>query len=137
MPVAGRRSGFAITSTGGVSTLLNTWVKKVSFPHNADVYDVTVFGTRDKAFIPTLRSATIAIEGIWATTPDKLLSGILGTSQAFIYYPGTTAPTAGIYAKYSGTAICTKYEIPSDVTAAITFSADFQISGLVSRTTTV
>lgn len=135
MPVAGRRAGFNITSTAGSTFKLTPYIKKVTFPHNADVYDVTVFGNRDKLFLPTLRVATISIEGIWATTPDKVLSGILGTSQSFSFFPGTTAATAGIYAKYTGTAICTKYEIPSDVAAAVTFTADFQISGLISRTT--
>jgi hypothetical protein len=134
MPVAGHLAGFTI-STGGAQKLLNPWIKKMTFPHNSDVHDVTTFGNRDKLFLATLRHATIAVEGIYATTPDAILAGILNTSQAFALYPGTTAPVAGKYSKYTGTAICTKYEIVSDVSAAVVFTADFQLSGLITRST--
>jgi hypothetical protein len=135
LAVHGKSAGFSITDTGGTPRLLNCWITSVSFPRTNDTVEVSNFCSSAKEYVAGLRDATISIEGIWATTPDKYLSGILGTSAAFIYYPGTTAPVAGKYAKYTGTCFETAYEVPTAIDAAATFSAEFQVSGLVSRST--
>lgn len=135
MAVHGRNSGFSITDTGAVARLLNPWLTSVSFPRMADTVEVSNFASSYKEYVVGLKDATISIEGIWATTPDGYLNGILGTSAAFVYYPGTTAATAGKYVKYSGTCFLTSYEVPTGIDAAATFSAEFQVTETVSRTT--
>lgn len=137
LAVHGKNAGFSITDSGGTPRLLNCWVKSVSFPRSADTVEVSVFCSSAKEYVIGLKDATISIEGIFGTTPDNYLSGILGTSAAFAYYPGTTAPVAGKYSKYTGVCFLTSYEIPTAVDAAATFTAEFQVTGTVSRTTTV
>ena len=136
MAVHGKSAGFSITDTGGTPRLLNCWLTSVSFPKTADTVEVSNFCSSAKEYVAGLRDATISIEGIWATTPDKYLSGILGTSAAFVYYPGTTDATAsGKYAKYTGVAFETSYEVPTAIDAAATFTAEFQVTGTVTRST--
>ena len=135
MAVHGKFAGFSITDTGGTPRLLNCWLTKVTLPRSADTVEVSNFCSSDKEYVAGLRDATISIEGIWATTPDKILSGILSTTAAFAYYPGTTAPVAGKYAKYTGVCIETSYEVPTAIDAAATFTAEFQVTGTISRTT--
>ena len=131
----GKQSGFSISDSGGTQRLLNCWVKSVAFPRTADTVEVSVLCSSAKEYVVGLKDATISIEGIFSTTPDGYLKGILGTSATFIFYPGTTAPTVGQYAKYSGTCFLTSYEVPVSIDAAATFSAEFQCSGVISRTT--
>jgi hypothetical protein len=135
LAVHGKNAGFSITDTGGTPRLLNCWITSVSFPRTNDTVETSVFCSSAKEYIAGLRDATISIEGIWATTPDKYLSGILGTSAAFVYYPGTTAPVAGKYAKYTGNCFETSYEVPTAIDAAATFTAEFQVTGVVTRST--
>jgi len=136
LAVHGKNAGFSITDSGGAARLLNCWVKSVSFPRTADTVEVSVFCSSAKEYVVGLKDATLSVEGIFSTTVDGYLNGILGTSAAFAFYPGTTAPVAGKYAKYTGTCFLTSYEIPTAVDAAATFSAEFQCSGSISRTTT-
>lgn len=136
MAVHGKQAGFSITDAGGTPRLLNCWLTKVSLPRTADTVEVSNFCSSDKEYVAGLRDATISIEGIWATTPDKYLYGILGTTATFALYPGTTAPLAGKYAKYTGTCIETSYQVPTAIDAAATFTAEFQVTGTVTRTTT-
>lgn len=135
--VHGKNSGFSITDSGGTERLLNCWIKSVTFPRTLDTVEVSVFCSSSKEYVAGLRDATISIEGIFSTTPNRYLSGILGTSAAFVYYPGTTAPVNGMYAKYSGTCFLTSYEVPVAIDSAATFTASFQVSGTVSRSTAV
>jgi GH25 family lysozyme M1 (1,4-beta-N-acetylmuramidase) len=135
--VHGKNSGFSITDSAGTPRSLNCWVKSVSFPSPVDVVEVSTLCSLAKEYVVGLKDHTISIEGIFSTTPDGYLYGIMGTSAAFVFYPGTTAPTAGKYAKYTGNCFLTSYEVPDSIDAAATFTAEFQIYGDVSRSTSV
>lgn len=132
--VHGKSTVFKIDDSAGALTDISAFCMNVGFPRAAGTAEVTTFGDADKEFIPGLKEGTISIEGKWDPTVDALLNGILGhaTSKTFEYGP---AGSAGGSVKYTGECILTSYEDSSPVEDAAGFTAEFQITGAVTRTT--
>jgi hypothetical protein len=65
---------------------------------------------------------------------DALVGTILGqvTALEFEYGPGGSA-SGDI--KYTGSAFCTNYSVSNPVDGIVSFTADFQVSGAVTRGT--
>lgn len=111
---------------------LSTAVTSVSFPRSADTAEATSLGDTSKAYIAGLKDATIAVEGNRDVTIEGYVDGVLGAGCTFAYLP---AGSASGRIKYSGSAICTSYEPASDVGDANKWSASYQVTGAVTRTT--
>jgi hypothetical protein len=81
-----------------------------------------------------LRDSTISIEGIYDPTADGYLNLVAGlsTATAFEYFPNGT-PVGSTKPKFSGNCILTSYEVSTPVDGAATFTAEFQVSGAVTR----
>ncbi len=129
----GKAAFFSIDDTGGsvrdISNVLNT----IDFPESTDTAETTAFGASSRSYIVSLESATISISGMYDSTVDGYLKG--GTepaSRSFVYKPGVASGDA----IYAGEAILTSYSLSSPVGDVNTFSADFQVTGTVTRTTT-
>ena len=67
-----------------------------------------------------------------ATVDGYLKGGTEPASRTFTYKPGVTSGDA----IYSGECILTNYSLSSPVGDVNTFTADFQVTGTVTRTTT-
>lgn len=130
----GKGTVFKVDDAAGALTDISAFLASVGFPRSAGTAGVTTFGDSDKEFIPGLKEGTISIEGKWDPTVDALLSGILGnaTTKTFEYGPDGSAVGK---VKYTGECILTSYEDSSPVEDAAGFSAEFQITGAVTRTT--
>jgi hypothetical protein len=113
----------------------STYVKTFSFPREQDMLDVTAFGTSGfRSFAVGLQSAKFPFEMFWDTTIDAHLSGLLGytTLVEFIYGPdGTTSGRP----KYTGTMALASLDSSATVGEIKTISGEFQISGIITRTT--
>jgi hypothetical protein len=131
--VHGKSAHFEIADVGDVSRDISAYCNSVDFPRTADTAEVSCFGAVAKAYLAGLKDGTITIEGEWDAVVDGYLDGIVGVdAQAFIY--GPAGSTAGLV-KYSGACICTAYNPPADLTRAVSFTATFQITGVVTRGT--
>ncbi len=131
--VHGKTAHFEIADSGDVSRDISAYCNSVDFPRGADAAETSTFGNTNKTYLAGLKDGTITIEGVWDPTVDGYLDGIVGVdSQAFIY--GPAGSTVG-YVKYTGNCICTAYNPPADLSRANTFSASFQITGSVGRST--
>jgi hypothetical protein len=116
---------------------LSPYLNDFSFPQEADTSETSTFGATHKSYVVGLIDATISGSGIWdgtAGAADDTLAAGLATSAAFEYransaVAGTNNP------KYTGTAILTKYEITGSIGDAAAFSAEWQVSGPVTRGT--
>ena len=143
MSAHGKNSGFHIRQAGaasGTATNIGTYLTSVDFPRTVDTAEVTTFNTSNgsKTYVTGLNDATISVEGIWSTTPDGFFSALIGASSGTEFWqqvPSTNAASAP-FVQNTGKAILTAYNAPSGVGDAVTFSADLQISGTVTRTTT-
>jgi len=130
----GKDSVFKLDDSGGTLTDISSYINSVDFPETADVAETTVLGDGNKTYIVGLKDATIAIAGLWDSTIDGILGAVVGQSAtlSFEYSPeGTTAGNI----KYTGECILTSYAQSSPVGDVVAYSADFQVSGAVTRGT--
>ena len=129
----GKAAVFSIDDTGGTARDISDVLNSIDFPETTDTAEVTAFGASSRSYIVSLESATISISGMYDATVDGYLKG--GTepaSRTFTYKPGVTSGDA----IYSGECILTSYSLSSPVGDVNTFTADFQVTGTVTRTTT-
>lgn len=128
----GSKAVLKISDSGNTLRDVSAYLTDAGSPFTADVAEVTALGNLNKAYIPGLKDGKISLSGSWDPTVDGYIYGVLGgTAAPFEYYPAGTATTN---VKYSGSAICTTYDVTSTVSDANKFSAEFQISGAVTRT---
>jgi hypothetical protein len=127
----GSKAVCKVSDSGATLRDVSAYLTSAGSPFSADVADVTALGNLNKAYIPGLKDGKISLAGSWDPTVDGYIYGVLGgTAAPFEYYPAGTATTN---VKYSGSAICTAYDVSSDVGDANKFSAEFQITGAVTR----
>lgn len=131
--VHGSKAKFSVQDSGSTNRDLSAYLTSAGLPRSADTAEVSTLGVTSKAYIPGLKDGTIPIEGPYDATVDGYLAGILGMSRTFTYDPQGTTPTGTPH--YSGSAILTSYEASTPVDDAGTFTAEFQITGDVTRTT--
>ena len=130
--VHGKSTFFSIdgadTSVHDISDTLTS----VDFPETIDTAETTAFGATSKSYIVGLRDATISVSGLWDATVDGYFIGTEPATRSFVF--GPAGNTSG-YVKYSGECILTSYSISSPVSDVDTYSADFQVTGNVTRGT--
>ena len=128
----GKSTDFAIDDTGGSSRNISNTLTDVSFPQTIDTAETTAFGSSNKSYIVGLKDTTISVTGLWDATVDGYLSGTEPASRSFIFGP---AGSTGGNVKYTGEAIMTNYSQGNPVGDVVTFTADFQVTGAVTRGT--
>ena len=128
----GKSTDFAIDDPGGSSRNISNTLTDVSFPQTIDTAETTAFGSSNKSYIVGLKDTTISVTGLWDATVDGYLSGTEPASRSFIFGP---AGSSGGNVKYSGEAIMTNYSQGNPVGDVVTFTADFQVTGAVTRGT--
>ena len=128
----GKSTDFAIDDTGGSSRNISNTLTDVSFPQTIDTAETTAFGSSNKSYIVGLKDTTISVTGLWDATVDAYLSGTEPASRSFIFGP---AGSTGGNVKYTGEAIMTNYSQGNPVGDVVTFTADFQVTGAVTRGT--
>ena len=128
----GKSTDFAIDDTGGSSRNISDTLTDVSFPQTIDTAETTAFGSSNKSYIVGLKDTTISVSGIWDATVDGYLSGTEPASRSFIFGP---AGSTGGNVKYTGECILTNYSQSNPVGDVVSFTADFQVSGSVTRGT--
>ena len=128
----GKSTDFAIDDTGGSSRNISDTLTDVSFPQTIDTAETTAFGSSNKSYIVGLKDTTISVSGIWDATVDGYISGTEPASRSFIYGP---AGSTGGNVKYTGECILTNYSQSNPVGDVVSFTADFQVTGSVTRGT--
>jgi len=131
----GKNTIFKIDDSGNTLQDISAYVTNVDFPQPIDTVETTTFGNSSKTYIPGLKDANISIEGEWDPTVDGYLAGIVGGDAGDFEY-GPEGSTAGDI-KYSGSCICTGYNVKSSISGEVKFSATFQVTGDVTRGTYV
>ena len=122
--------GIGASGATGPATNLSEYQHKVDWPKVAETADTTTFGKNDRTHIPGLKSGTISLDGLWDVAADAIWDPLVGTIISFFYAPAGSG-TAGYYAD----AIVTEYNPPSEVGAAVKFSAKLLVTGAVTRAT--
>jgi len=99
----------------------------------ADITTIGVITTGFKSYIPGLQDLTIPLSGNYDPTVDGYLNTLFSLLTAAVW---EYQPAAGLTGdiKYSGTGFLTKYEIKSGRDDAARIDAEWQNSGVVTRT---
>ena len=130
----GKSTVFKVDNSGGTLTDISNTLTDVTFPQTIETAETTSFGSNAKTYIVGLTDSTVSISGTWDATVDAHLAGIVGqaASVSFEYGPEGSTST---YIKYSGECYLTSYEKSGSVGDAVKFSAEFQVTGAVTRGT--
>lgn len=132
----GKDTHFSLGSAGSESTLvdLSAFLDDVTFPETVETGETTTFGNDSMTYVVGLKDSTISIEGKFDPTPDQQLADALGNATALDFEFGPVGNGSGS-PKYSGSAFLTSYEVGSPVDDTVTFSAELQVTGDVTRGT--
>jgi predicted secreted protein len=138
--VHGKKAVFKIDNVGGTLTDISAFCEEVSLPRSIETAEVTTFGDDAKEYITGLSDATISISGKFdagnASAVDAVLTGILGSASTVSWaYRVNSASTSATNPEYQGEGILTSYEISATVGDAVTFSAEVQCTGAITRAT--
>ena len=127
----GSDSTVTVDDSGGTARSI-TGVDSVTWTINGEPAEVTALGDASKAFIAGLKDSSVSISGSWDVTAttgnDVVLGGVVGGSAGTLVY----SPDGGT-TTYTAEALCTSYEMSSPVADKVAFSADFQVTGNVTR----
>jgi predicted secreted protein len=138
--VHGKSSVFKIDNSGGTLTDLSAFCEEVSLSRDIETAEVTTFGDSAKEYITGLSDATISLSGKFdsanASAVDPVLSGVLGSSSTVSWtYRVNSASVSATNPEYQGEGILTSYEVSGGVGDAVTFSAEVQCTGTITRAT--
>lgn len=129
----GKDAQIFINDSSNTERELTSYGVSASLSREVDTAEASTFADDDKVYVVGLRDATLSLEGRLDATVDGYLAGLLGgTPRGWKIFPAGSA-TGRPY--YSGSAILTSYEPSSELGDVVGFSAEFQISGVVTRGT--
>lgn len=127
----GKAAVFKVDDSGDVLRDLSAYLSSAGLTRNADLAEVSTFGSTYKSFVGGLIDGKLPINGIFDPTVDGYLTGILQLSKDFEYYPQGVGATL---VKEAGKVILTSYEIVAGLDGASTFTGEFQVDGAITRT---
>jgi len=130
----GKATVFKVDNSGGSLTTISDVLTDVSLPQTIETAETTSFGSNAKTYIVGLSDATISISGNFDVTVDAHLSSVLGQAATLSFEYGPEGLATGD-AKYTGECLMTSYEKSGAVGDVVTFSAEFQVTGAVTRGT--
>lgn len=132
--VHGKSAVFKVDDSGGTLRDISAYLEEVSFPRSIETAETTTFGNSAKTYITGLTDATISVSGLFDATADGYLAGVVGNAATLSFEYGP-AGSAGGAIKYSGECIMTSYEVSAPVGDKVSASAEFQVTGTVTRGT--
>jgi hypothetical protein len=130
----GKNTVFKLDNSGGSLTDISNVLNNVDFPRETEILETTSFGSGYRTYVVGFQNATVSIEGTWDATVDAHLAGVLGQDATLSFEYGPEGSTTGAI-KYTGEAYLTKYDTKGAVGEVVSFSAELQVSGAVTRGT--
>ena len=130
----GKASVFKVDNNAGTLTDISTALTDVSFPQSVETAETTAFGSSAKTYIVGLSDSTVSASGNFDGTVDTHLAAVLGQAATLSFEYGPEGTTNG-QVKYTGECIMTSYEKSGAVGDVVTYSAEFQVTGAVTRGT--
>jgi hypothetical protein len=122
-------------SVGGSLTDYSAYFNDASLSRSIETAETTTFGDSDKEYIVGLKDATISLSGMFDSTMDAVLEGLLGAG-AFSFEIGTNGSTASSSNPiYQGECIMTSYDLSPAVGDVVPVSVELQCTGAITRAT--
>lgn len=128
----GKSTVFKVDNNAGSLTDISNTLTDVSFPQSVDTAETSAFGSSAKSYIVGLTDSTLSISGNFDATVDAHLAAIVGKADSVSFEYGPEGSTA-TYVKYTGEALLTSYEKSGAIGDVVTYSAEFQVTGAITR----
>ena len=130
----GKSTVFKVDNNAGTLTDISNTLTDVSFPQSVDTAETSAFGSSAKTYVVGLSDATFSVSGNFDATVDAHLAAIVGKTDSVSFEYGPEGSTS-TYTKYTGEAFLTSYEKSGAIGDVVTYSAEFQVTGAVTRGT--
>lgn len=130
----GKSTVFKVDNNAGSLTDISNTLTDVSFPQSVDTAETSAFGASAKSYVVGLTDATLSVSGNFDATVDAHLAAIVGKADSVSFEYGPEGSTA-TYTKYTGEALLTSYEKSGAIGDVVTYSAEFQVTGAITRGT--
>jgi hypothetical protein len=130
----GKSTVFKVDNAAGSLTDISNTLTDVGFPQTVDTAETSTFGSSAKSYVVGLTDSSLSISGNFDATVDTHLAGILGQSASVSFEYGPEGSTAG-FVKYTGEALMTSYEKSGAIGDVVSYSAEFQVTGAITRGT--
>jgi hypothetical protein len=134
--VHGKSAVFKLDNAAGSLVDYSPYLNDVSLSRSIETAETTTFGVAGsaKTYIVGLSDATFSASGLFDATADSTLAGVLGQSATLSFEYGPAGSASGAV-KYTGECIMTSYNTSASVGDAVQATADFQVTGQITRTT--
>lgn len=133
--VHGKKTKFFVDNAGGTLADISQYCDNVSgLPGSKDLSEVTAFGDDGTRYVKGLENSTFSISGHYdptATTgPNAILAAAYKSEDTVTFEHGPEGDDSGA-TKFTGEAHCNTYTVESSVSDKVSFSAEFQVDGVV------
>ena len=128
----GKSTVFKVDNNAGTLTDISNTLTDVSFPQSVDTAETSAFGASAKSYVVGLTDATLSVSGNFDATVDAHLAAIVGRADSVSFEYGPEGSTA-TFVKYTGEALLTSYEKSGAIGDVVTYSAEFQVTGAITR----
>ena len=128
----GKSTVFKVDNNAGSLTDISNTLTDVSFPQSVDTAETSAFGSSAKSYVVGLSDATLSVSGNFDATVDAHLAAIVGKADSVSFEYGPEGSTA-TFVKYTGEALLTSYEKSGAIGDVVTYSAEFQVTGAITR----
>lgn len=132
--VHGSKSKVSIDNSGGTLVDLSPYVMSVGFPQSIDTAESSTMGTTAKTYVVGMSDATVSVEGRYDPIPDAQFHSLRGLATTTTVQWDPQGTSTGL-PRYTAEGILTSYEASADIGDVGSFSAEFQITGAVTRST--
>ena len=126
----GNDAKFIIDNAAGSTTDISAYVNQAGIRGACDILDQTGFGNTNPDIIHGIASATIPVNGFINSTTDGIFGPLVGNRTSVTK---TTSFYNGLK-YYTGEFLPSDVEISGDPRSLLTFSANMNIDGAVTRT---
>lgn len=123
-----------VDDSGGTLRDISNYCKQADFEESVDLQDSTAFQDTDKTYEVGFKDNKFSLQGNWHTTLDGYLGPILGQDATVSFELGPGGSTTG-NVKYTGEARLVSFKKSGGVQSLNSFTAEFQITGAVTRGT--
>lgn len=132
----GKNTALQINDSGGTNRDISNTLREVNFPREADTAETSAFGTFDKTYVVGLVGSSLNCSGMFDATVDGYLNGIrgldIGAPYTGVFFYGPEGLVSG-RVRYTGVALCISYSLTNGINDMVGYTANFQITGAVTR----
>lgn len=136
--VHGKGAAVKVDNAAGTLQTLTSYLTNFDMSHTVDTAESTTMGAEAKTYLSGQSDMTFSVSGNYDSTastgPDVILQGLIGLETTSTFELGPEGATTGKI-KYTGECFLTAYNVSAPVGGVVTFTADFQATGAVTKST--